>query len=366
MNEERIKSEFLRLTALDSVSLKEWKILGILRKKLENIGFCIEEDGAAEKIGGEANNLYGFLKGSLPGEPILFSAHMDTVQPGIGKKPIFHEDGRITSDGTTVLGADDVAGLVEILEGIRSIREEGIPHRDIEVVFSACEEFYCKGVTAFDFGMVKAKEAYVLDLSGPIGSAAYKAPSILSFTMEVKGKPAHAGFEPEKGIHAIALMCQVIAKIKQGRLDEETTLNIGTISGGTMSNIVPERCVCHGEIRSYSHEKALQALENVKGILQEHVKDFSFDSQIHIEAYSIGKEEPVVGRFVRACEKLGLSGQLTETFGGSDNNVFAKHGIRGLVLSCGMYQVHSVEEYTTMEDLVMGAKLVRELILDLT
>lgn len=366
MNEERIKNEFLQLTSIDSLSLKEREISVILKEKLENLGFCVKEDKAAEKISGEINNLYGFLKGSLPGEPILFSAHMDTVQPGIGKKPIFHEGGKITSDKTTVLGADDVAGLVEILEGIRSIREEGIPHRDIEVLFSVGEELYCKGAAAFDFDMVKAGEAYVLDLSGPIGSAAYKAPSILSFTMEVKGKPAHAGFEPEKGIHAIALMCQVIGKIRQGRLDEETTLNIGTISGGAMSNIVPERCVCHGEIRSYSHEKALQALEDVKSILQENVKDFSFDSTVHIEAYSIGKEEPVVGRFARACKKLGLSGNLIGTFGGSDNNVFAKHGIRGLVLSCGMYQVHSIEEYTTMADLVMGAKLVRELILDLT
>lgn len=366
MNEERIKSEFLQLTTIDSISLKEGEIAAILKKKLENLGFRVEEDKAADRIGGEANNLYGFLKGSLPEGPILFSAHMDTVQPGIGKKPIFHEDGRITSDGTTVLGADDVAGIVEILEGIRSIREEGIPHRDVEVVFSAGEELYCKGASAFDFDMVKAKEAYVLDLSGPIGSAACKAPTILSFTMEVKGKPAHAGFEPEKGIHAIALMCKVVEKIKQGRLDEETTLNIGTISGGTMSNIVPEHCVCRGEIRSYSHEKALQALENVKGILQREVKDFSYDSTVHIEAYSIGKEEEVSKRFVRACEKLGLSGKLTETFGGSDNNVFVKHGIKGLVLSCGMYQVHSVEEYAAMEDLVLGAKLVRELILDLT
>lgn len=366
MNEEHIKREFSQLISIDSISLKEQEIAGILKEKLENLGFCVKEDRAAEKIGGEANNLYGFLKGSLPGEPILFSAHMDTVQPGIGKKPIFHEDGRITSDKSTVLGADDVAGIVEILEGIRSIREEGIPHRDVEVVFSVGEELYCKGAAAFDFDMIKAKEAYVLDLSGPIGSAACKAPSIISFTMEVKGKPAHAGFEPEKGVHAIALMCKVIEGIKQGRLDEETTLNIGTIRGGTMSNIVPDRCVCRGEIRSYSHEKALQVLEDVRGILQETVKNFSFDSTVHIEAYSVGKGEPVAERFARACEKLGLPGDLTETFGGSDNNVFAKQGIRGLVLSCGMYQVHSVEEYATMNDLILGAKLVRELILDLT
>lgn len=366
INTERIRQEFTELTAIDSVSFREREMADCLIEKLKELGFSVEEDKAGEAYGGNAGNVYGFLKGTLPGEPILLAAHMDTVQPGEGKKAVFHEDGKVTSQGETVLGADDVAGIVEILEGIRSIQEAGIAHRDIEVLFPIAEELYDKGTKAFDFSRIKAKDAYVLDLSDGIGKAALRAPSIISFSITVKGKAAHAGFEPEKGIHAIALMSSAVVKIKQGHLDEETTLNIGMISGGTMSNIVPESCRCQGEVRSFSHKKALQSMEDIKKILSEMLEgtgaEFMLETTVNIEAYRIEENERVVQRFVMACRELNIPFELTDTFGGSDNNVFVKKGIRGIVLSCGMYQVHSVKEYTLVSDLERGAELVGRLV----
>ena len=368
INTERIKQDFLQMTAIDSVSFREREMADCLIKKLKELGFAVWEDDAGAGYGGNAGNVYGFLKGTLPGEPVLFVAHMDTVQPGIGKKAVFGEGGKIASDGNTVLGADDVAGIVEILEGIRSIREAGIAHRDVEVLFPIGEELYDKGTKAFDLDIIRAKEAYVLDLSGAVGKAALRAPSIISFAITIQGKAAHAGFEPEKGIHAIALMSRVITKIRQGRTDAGITLNIGTISGGSMSNIVPEVCECRGEVRSFSHEKALQSLEEFKQVVEDTIRGtgatYTMKSDVHIVAYEIEENEPVVQRFLQSCKEMNIQGELTETFGGSDNHVLVQKGIRGIVLSCGMYQVHSVNEYALLDDLKKGARLVGRLAAD--
>lgn len=360
--------EFAGFTELDSVSFGERRMADLLKEKLKALGFETEEDDAGSHYGGNAGNVYGLLKGSLSGEPVLFSAHMDTVEPGIRKKAVFHEDGVITSDGTTVLGADDAAGLVEILGGIRRVLASGKPHRDIEVLFPIAEEVYTKGSRVFDFSRIRAKEAYVLDLSGPVGTAAVQAPSLLSFVLTIHGKAAHAGFEPEKGIHAVTAAALAIARLPQGHVEEDTTLNIGIIRGGTATNIVPESCTVEGEIRSYSHEKALSYMEAVRRIFLEEAekKGASLESEVSVNlvAYHTGEEEASVKHFRRAAHKLGLPGKLTETFGGSDCNTFAEHGIRGIVLSCGMYQAHSTREYTTVEDLEKGASLVEALILE--
>ncbi|MEE1312377.1 MAG: M20/M25/M40 family metallo-hydrolase [Lachnospiraceae bacterium] len=366
INIERIKEEFSELVRIDSVTFSERKMADRLTKKLKDLKFQVTEDLAGAYYGGNAGNLYGFLKGTLPGPPILLSAHMDTVEPGLGKQAVFHEDGKITSSDDTVLGADDLSGVVEILEGIRCVQEMGLDHRDIEILFPIGEEAYVKGTDVFDFKKIKAKEAYVLDMSGPIGTAALKAPSIISFKVEIHGRAAHAGFEPERGIHAISIMSNAIAKIRQGRFDEETTFNIGTISGGKALNIVPEICTCTGEVRSYHHEKALKCIEEAKEIfLQEAHKEGAvceFSDRVDVTAYKIEDSNQTVKRFQKSCRNLGIEPELTSTFGGSDNNNFVKNNINGIVLSCGMYQVHSTKEYALIEELKKGAALVAELL----
>lgn len=371
-NEKRIRELFEELVSIDSVSFSERQMADCLTKILKEMKFEVSEDSAGEFYGGNAGNLYGFLKGTGEGTSTLFVAHMDTVHPGAFKKAVFHEDGKITSDGTTVLGSDDVAGIVEILEGIRLLQDQNIPYGDIEILFPIAEELYDKGSKVFDFSVIKSKQAYVLDFSGHVGKAALRAPSIVSFRVEIKGKASHAGFAPEKGINAIALMAEGISKVRQGRLEDETTLNIGLIHGGSMTNIVSENCACEGEIRGYHHERVMELLEETKQIF-EHVIEISkepdkkaellFSHEINIKAYAVDKNSGVVQRFCRACEKIGVEPELTETFGGSDNNVIVNQGIDGVVLSCGMNNAHSVHEYIEMEDLVKGAALVKELIL---
>ncbi len=368
IDKERLIADFLSLTTGSTESLDERRAADLLTEKLKMIGFSVSEDDAGQKLGGNAGNLYGFLKGTISGLPLLLSAHMDTVKPGVNKHPVLHADGTFTSDGTTVLGADDAAGLTEILEGIRSVREAGLPHRDIEILFPVAEEIYIQGSGVFDFSRIRATEAYVLDMSGEVGSAAVKAPSLISFQVTVKGKASHAGFAPENGIHAIAAAAQAIARLPQGRIDGETTCNIGTITGGTEKNIVPEQCVCTGEVRSFSHEQVLRQIENIRQAFSDaadaHGAAFAMETKEILRAYSLSEDEAVVRRFQRACKELGLAGNLRSTFGGSDNHNFLKAGIRGIVLSCGMQRVHSTEEFISVGEMVRGAALVAELIQD--
>lgn len=366
IDQEQLRRNYADLTAVDSVSFSEREMADRLKTMLLELGFEVEEDQAGECYGGNAGNVYGYLKGSLPGPGVLLSAHMDTVSPGLGKKAVFLEDGTVTSAGDTVLGADDVAGIVEILEGIRCVKEAGLPHRDVEVLFPIAEEVYVKGTEVFDYSRIRAGEAYVLDLSGPVGAASLQEPTLISFSARITGKASHAGFSPEKGINAIRILCQSISEIRQGRIDPETTVNIGTISGGEATNIVSEHCSCQGEIRSNSHERALEMLETIREQFRKNAETegavFHMESSIDLKAYQVEPDTPVVRRFQESCERLGIPWKLTGTFGGSDNNNFLRHGINGIVLSCGMYECHSVGEYTKLQDLENGARLVAELI----
>ncbi len=377
----KLQEEFLELVAIDSPSWGEADMAKAVKKKLVELGFQVKEDNAGELAVeqglcqaqaegttpvGQAGNIYGYLPGELDLPPILFSAHLDTVEPAKGKSAICEADGTIRSAGKAVLGADCLAGMVEILQGIRLAKASGKAHRPIEVLISVAEETYCQGASLFDFSQVQARDSYVLDLTGPIGSAARRAPSLVSFRAQVQGRAAHSGMEPEKGINAIAIMAQMLTRIPQGHLDEETTCNVGMINGGRMINIVPDSCIIQGEVRGYDHEKVMSIVEDIATLVEQQCRvkgaKSNFDYTIHIHSYETSTASSAVRRFQDACEALGLSGNLTQTFGGSDQNPLSQHGIQGLVLSNGMYKMHTVEEYTTIEDLYQGSLLVAGLI----
>ncbi len=364
VNEERLLKEFCELVSIDSVSFREREMADTLKRKLTELGLEVHEDKAGERYNGNAGNVYARKKGTLPGTPLLFSAHMDTVEPGTGKRAIVKEDGRIISAGT-ILGADDVSGIAAILEALKVLEENSLLHRDIEMLFPVAEEVYIKGTDVFDFTKVKAGEGYVLDLSGKVGTAALKAPAIITFEIRVTGRAAHAGFNPEDGVNAIAIAAEAITGIKQGRIDEDTTVNIGLISGGTATNIVSERVVIKGEIRSYSQQEAELRIKNIKDRFEKtaikYRGDIAFISKVDAAAYRVGQTEPVVKRFLNACGELGYETELTATFGGSDNNNFLKHGIRGIVLASGMNQVHSAEEYSDIKELVKCTNILLKL-----
>lgn len=368
VNKERLVKEFCKLVEVDALSFHEREMADILMGYLKELGFLVQEDNAGDYYKGNAGNIYGFLQGELEGNPILLSAHMDTVVPGIGKKAVVHPSGLITSEGNTILGADDLSGVVAILEAIRTIKENHIKHRSIEVLFPIAEEVYIKGSEVFDYSIIKAKEAYVLDLSGPIGTAALNAPTLISFTAKFQGKAAHAGFAPETGIHAISMAAEAITLITQGRINEESTVNIGTIQGGLAKNIVPEHCVINGEVRCLQHDGAQRIIDEIKDIINKVVMKYKGSVEIETSfgciAYEIEKSHTSVTRYQKACEELNIPVSYISTFGGSDNNNFVKNGITGIVIACGMNDVHSTKEYTHVEDLFLCTNIVYKLLTD--
>ena len=210
-------------------------------------------------------------------------------------------------------------------------------------------------------------------MTGPIGTAAYAAPSIIFFSVEVTGKAAHAGFAPEEGINALTILGAALARIPTGRLTPDTTLNFGTVRGGTASNVVPEHIFLEGEVRSLSHEKALEVLEQVERIFRTEAEGIGgtavLQREERIRSYETPSDSEAVFRFQQAVKKTGVHGgnaEFVKTFGGSDQNRFSAAGLTGLVLACGMEQVHSTREYTSLTALSESAGLVLELMTDLS
>ena len=368
MDQDRLLKQFCRLVSIDAPSLKERRMADYLKAELEELGFEVEEDGAGDALEGDSGNLYAVLKGTKKSSPLLFSLHMDTVFPAEGKQAVIHEDGRITSNGDTVLGADDMAGMASVLEALRTIVEEGAEHRDVELLISVGEELHLLGSGIFEFEKISAKESYTLDLSGQIGTAAWQAPSLASFAAKISGRSAHAGFAPEKGIHAVAIAARAVNRIDIGRVSEAMTVNIGSISGGTATNVIPDSCIVTGEVRGFSHEAVLGETERIKEIFKEEAKaeggSISFQYQMPLTAFETPHGHPVVKRFRRACEKLGIQPQMVRTFGGSDQNNLSCHGVTGLVLASAMHQVHSCQEFTEISEMLDVPRLVYEIILD--
>lgn len=358
---DRLVSLLGCLVEKDSPSRGERAVCDCIMEKLLALGITPVEDDAAARIGGTAGNLYAYVDGSLPLPPLLLCAHMDTVEPSCGKTMKLSADGTITSDGTTVLGADDAAAIAAILEALTALRESSMPHRPIELLFTAAEEPYCVGIQAFDFSLLKSKQAYVFDLTGPMGSAAVQAPTILSFRAEFSGRAAHAGFSPESGIHAIQAASLAVTRFPRGRIGD-ASVNVGTISGGIADNIVPDRCIVTGEIRSYTDAHATSLMQQLQQCAEEAAEQFGASAAVHIQrhvtAYQILKEAPVVSRYLRVCRELGLSPALCSTFGGSDNNHLVQHGIQGIVPAAAMYRCHTCQEYTTVSDLTATAQIV--------
>lgn len=360
LGKTRLLTLFEQLVSFDSPSFGERKICDFLKDKLVKLGLTPQEDDTAQKIGGNCGNVYVSVNGTVNLPPLLFCAHMDTVEPSKGKKAVLHSDGTITSDGSTVLGADDFAGVAAIMEALTVIIENNIPHRPLEILFTVAEEPYCVGIKHFDRTRLKSKEAYVFDMSGAVGGLAYQAPTIISFTVKFTGKSAHAGFAPETGIHAIKAAALAVSQITCGR-ENGMSINIGTISGGTASNIVPDSCVMTGEIRSLSDEDAREQMLKIAEIVQSSAEAYGAKSEIQSSrkcmAYRTDSEHNVVKRFEKACMQNGIPVKLCQTFGGSDNNYLAQYGIDGVVLATAMNNCHTCAEYTTVYELERAARL---------
>lgn len=366
VNQDRLIEEFMELVKIDSPSGCERQIADVLIKKLKQLGLSVYEDGAGKKVGTETGNLIARLPGNTPGVPVLmFCAHMDTVQPGKNVQPVIKDD-TIYSAGDTILGADNKAGIAAILEALRVIDENNIPHGELVIVFTIWEEGGLVGSRNIELERIKADMGIVLDSDGDPGTIIIRGPSQDKITATIKGKAAHAGINPQDGINAIQVASIAISKMKLGRIDDETTANIGIISGGKAINIVPDTTTIYGEARSMNPQKRAAQTESMCAALREAAEQAGATVEIQTETLypdiNLDKNEPVVQLAASAAGALGLKVNLTSTGGGSDANIFNHYGIPTVNLGIGMKQVHTTSEYITISNLVANSRYIAEII----
>lgn len=351
INRDRLVSTFLELVRIDSPSGQEEEIARHLTAELRSLGLTVERDTTGNIIARLAEE----------GQPILLNAHVDTVQPGRGVKPVI-EDGVIKSDGSTILGADDKSGVAVILEVLRVLVEQDLAHPPLEVALTVSEEKGLKGAKGLDLTRLRAQEGIVLDSGGEIGTIVISAPSQDKIRAVVHGKAAHAGVEPEKGINAILVAAEAIAAMPLGRIDEETTANLGRIQGGTATNIVPDQAEIEGEARSRDERKLeaqVQAMtEALKKAANRHGATVEIDVQRSYSTFKLSEEDGIVRRAVAAARTLGLTPALVPSGGGSDANIFNAAGITTINISAGMEKVHTKEEQVAVADMVKCAEFL--------
>ena len=360
INKERLINTFVELVSLDSPSFDERSAADYVINKLNSLGLSPYEDEAGKKIGGTTGNVFATLEGAAENVPRLFTAHLDTVPPCKNKKIVVGE--KITSDGTTILGADDFAAVACILEAIEVIKENNLVHGPLEFLFTPAEEVYSKGVKEFDFSRIKAKMVFTPDYDGPLGACINRAPSIISFCAKMKGKASHAGFAPEQGVSAITGAALAISKLSLGRIDSETTANIGLIDGGSATNIVPDTCIVRGEVRSYNHQKAERQIDEIRSAFEKE-GGCEFQSETCIKAYETSENSDTGRFFKHVCEKVGFTPSFDASFGGSDNNTLAEHGIEGIVIASAMHGCHTKSEYTYQSELFGLVELIIQLMI---
>ncbi len=347
----RLLSTFRTLLEIESPSGHEGDIARYVTSELARMGGNVVTDASG--------NVIGRFEGV--GEPIMLNAHLDTVMPTVGLK-IVESDGRLRSDGTTILGADDKAGVAAILEAIRSIREQGISHLPIEVVFTIAEEIGLVGAKNLDYTLVSAKRGICLDSSGPVGMIMVAGPAQISIDVTITGRAAHAGMAPEKGISAIVVASEAIAAMRLGRIDEETTANVGIIQGGSATNIVPEKVTISAEARSRDESKLRAQVESMRKSLgsaaARHGATINMKAEYAYRAFKLSESDELVRMVSQAAKSLGMNVALGATGGGSDTNIFNERGIKTVNLGIGYDDPHSSNESIAIADLVQSAELV--------
>jgi tripeptide aminopeptidase len=366
VNEKRLVDFFVRLVETDSVSRQEGKLRDILNDHFNTRGLVMEEDSAAKALNGDCGNLLVRLAGTLDKPPVLFAAHMDTVQPGVGVKAVIGDDRIIRSQGDTILGSDDKAAIAALLEALEVIRENDIPHPPLEILFTVGEEQGLMGAKSFDFSTLKSRLGYILDDGNDPGAIVIQSPCQNEIEYEVEGRASHAGMNPEDGINAIQLAAKALAQMPCGRIDENTTCNFGIIEGGLARNIVAPHCRVKGEARSHNRQKLDQLSQHLKATFINEVEKLGGKAQVRVDflypEIALDPKEEVVQRAMRAVRKLGLEPRLAATGGGSDASIINSNGIRCANLGVGMKNVHTTDEYIAIEHLVQDVKLILAII----
>jgi tripeptide aminopeptidase len=374
INPERLKNLLIELIKIDSLSRKEYDVAMRLKREMEDLGAQVSIDDAGERVGGNVGNLIAHFTGTAPkAMPILLSAHMDTVVPGEGIVPILDGD-ILRTDGRTVLGGDDKSGVAIICEVLRVVKENRFPCSDVDVVFTICEEAGLIGAKCLDVNRLRARTGLVLD-SDSVGFLFTKAPAANRMEFRVHGLEAHAGVCPEKGVNAIKVAADGVARMSLGRIDHETTANIGVIEGGMAVNIVPNSVILKGEARSHSEEKLERQTEHMLRCLQDaaarHTLEVggaqftaTVDAKIErdYDRMDVSDGAPIVQLVRAAANNLRVDIKTLATGGGCDANVLNQKGLEVANLSTGMREIHTVKEWLDLKDLNLSAQMVLEVV----
>lgn len=359
INERRLLQHFLQYVKISSPSHKEAELRTVLRSHLARLKIRTKVDAAG--------NLIAYVSGqgeTAKKAPLLLSAHMDTVKPCKRIRPVIR--GRVVmTDGMSVLGADDKAGIAAIIETIQRLRETRVDHPPLEIILSIGEETFSDGAAQLDYSLLHAPYALVVD-GGNVGEIDYRSAYLADVHATIKGKAAHSGIEPEKGVSAIQIAAMAISKMKLGRIDQETTANIGVIHGGSIRNAIPAQVKLHGEARSFSKRKIEDQLERMVKALQDACEQYGglldINSKVILDGYTIKKSHPFLKRVMTTMTSIGVKPKLMTTIGATDANAFMKHGIISAVIGTGVQMPHTVEERIQIADLVAATRLLYQLV----
>jgi tripeptide aminopeptidase len=345
---------FVELAALPSPPGDERAVADVVTRYLRDLGLTVDEDDAGRKVGSNMGNLFCRLEPNGGGTPIFLCAHLDTVPPEGPIEPVI-DDGVVRNAAVTILGADNKSAVAAMLEGTRRVLAENRSHGGIELLFTPKEEVGLLGAAAFDHEWLSARVGYVYDQAAPIGDVILGAPHSQAMQVRFHGRAAHSGMYPEEGRSAIAAAARAIADLRLGRVDEETTANVGIIQGGTAGNIIPEWCTLDAEARSHDERK-------LADLVQEMVDAFSFaagleDCEVETKVsksyrgYRFKREDQVVRFAHAALERVGYTPKYGLSGGAADANVFNERGLSCLNLANGMQDIHTPDERITVEDL---------------
>jgi tripeptide aminopeptidase len=345
-------SRFARLCEIASPTGREAEVARFVRAELEGFGFEVKEDDAAEAAGAGCGNLLARIPGRT-GRWVTFCAHLDTV-PHEGPIEVVLEDGVYRSAGETILGADNKAAVAVLVELAARHREDP-PPVGIELLFTVAEEQGLHGAAAFDLSALRSETAFVLDHATDIGEVVTAAPSHHRIVADFSGVEAHAGLRPEDGRSAIAAAAAAITELELGRIDVETTANVGLIEGGTSGNVVPGRCRVVGEARSLDPDRAVEEITAMADAMvwsaSESGCEVDITSERLFEAYRVPESSPALALAEAALRARGHEPVRISTGGGSDANVLAAAGLDVVLLANGTYANHTHEEYVPRANL---------------
>jgi tripeptide aminopeptidase len=352
--QDDVVSLFTELASVPSPPGDERAVADQVAAYMRDLGLEVSEDDAGSRIGSNAGNLYARVEATDGGTPLFLCAHLDTVPPEAGIDPVL-EDGVIRNAAGTILGADNKSAVAVMLEATRRILSENRPHGGLEVLFTPMEETGLHGAAAFDEERLLARIGYVYDQAAPIGEVILGAPYAHSMEVKIHGRAAHSGMYPEEGRSAIAAAAKAVADFKLGRVDEESSANVGLISGGTAGNIVPEWCSFLAEARSHDPQKLADLVREMleAATFAASLEDCQVETEVHksYNGYRFKRDDDAVRIASSALVRSGFEPSYTLSGGAADANVFNERGLACVNLANGMAEIHTPDEHIAVADL---------------